>query len=268
MRRVTPVVALLLASASAAAGERHEDRADAREARRHDAPGKAFDREERQDRPRCEKAGAGCVCPVGAEGPGSLPHEFPCFPAFGGDVQPLTAALRDTMRGRSWHEGCLPFDALAVVTVTTWDLHGDRTRGRLVVAAAAAAGLRETFRRLYEARFPLERLEPVDAFDGDDDASMAANNSSGFNCRTVPGTSRPSRHAVGEAVDLNPVQNPFVRPSGVWPPAGKPYLDRRVQPGLIVAEGPAVRAFEAIGWKWGGRWKRSKDFQHFSRTGD
>jgi len=97
---------------------------------------------------------------------------------------------------------------------------------------------------------------------------MAANNTSGFNCRTVEGSSSWSEHAYGRAIDINPIQNPAVQDGLVTPSAGSRYLDRsRRREGLIRAEGAVVRAFASIGWGWGGYWTSFKDYQHFSATG-
>lgn len=125
------------------------------------------------------------------------------------------------------------------------------------------------FRALFDARFPVEQVRLVDEFGGDDDQSMAANNTSAFNCRLATGSQRWSEHAYGRAVDINPVQNPFVTRSGaVLPPEGTAHTRRDpATPGLITADGPAVAAFGAVGWQWGGDWSTGKDYQHFSATG-
>ena len=96
-------------------------------------------------------------------------------------------------------------------------------------------------------------------------SSMAADNTSGFNCRFVGGTTRWSMHAYGEAIDVNTVENPYVRGSTVSPPAGRAYLDRsRYRKGMAVPGGVLVRAFASVGWKWGASFG---DYQHFSTTG-
>nr|WP_231127486.1 M15 family metallopeptidase [Motilibacter aurantiacus] len=97
---------------------------------------------------------------------------------------------------------------------------------------------------------------------------MAANNTSAYNCRKVAGTGRWSEHSYGRAVDVNPVQNPYVKGRVVQPAAGRAYVDRsRDAAGLLRAGEPAVEAFTARGWGWGGSWRSSKDYQHFSSTG-
>ncbi|MDF1565261.1 MAG: M15 family metallopeptidase [Deltaproteobacteria bacterium] len=173
------------------------------------------------------------------------------------------------MRGVSWHEGCpLPLEQLARLELSHHGFDGEPHTGVLVVDAAEAQRVEGIFRALFEARFPIRRMEPIEAFGGDDDASMAADNTSAFNCRPVAGKKTFSQHAWGRAIDLNPRENPYVRGEDVQPPRGRAFLDRAADlPGLLREGGPAVRAFESAGWKWGGRWRRSKDYQHFSVNG-
>jgi D-alanyl-D-alanine carboxypeptidase-like protein len=140
--------------------------------------------------------------------------------------------------------------------------------GVLVVNRRVARDVVTVFRRLYAARFPIRRMTPISAFHGSDDASMAADNTSAFNCRRAVGGTGWSEHAYGLAIDVNPVENPYVLGGKVLPPAGRRYLDRaRVRPGMAVAGGPLVNAFASVGWKWGGRWPGSPDYQHFSVSG-
>jgi hypothetical protein len=166
----------------------------------------------------------------------------------------------------SYREGCpVGPSHLRTVHVSYWDFAGKRRLGAVVVARKHAPAIREVFRKLWDARFPIRRLEPVSRYRGSDDASMAADNTSAFNCRFVGGTSRWSMHALGEAIDVNPVENPYVRGSTVSPPAGRAFLDRsRYRKGMAVRNGVLVRAFAAAGWKWGAGFG---DYQHFSTTG-
>ena len=183
-------------------------------------------------------------------------------PAFTGTVEPVRwADLRF-----SYRTGCpVGPSQLRTVSVSHWAFDGKPRVGRIVVAKRLAPRVLAVFRTLWEAKFPIRRLQPVSAYRGSDDASMAADNTSGFNCRFVGGTSRWSMHAYGEAIDVNPVENPYVRGSTVSPPAGRAYLDRsRLRPGMAVRGGVLVRAFAAAGWKWGASFG---DYQHFSTTG-
>jgi hypothetical protein len=183
-------------------------------------------------------------------------------PAFTGRVEPVRwADLRF-----SYRTGCpVGPSQLRTVFVSHWGFDGKPRVGRVVVAKRLAPKVLAVFRMLWEAKFPIRRLQPVSAYRGSDDASMAADNTSGFNCRFVGGTSRWSMHAYGEAIDVNPVENPYVRGSTVSPPAGRAYLDRsRYRPGMAVRGGVLVRAFAAAGWRWGASFG---DYQHFSTTG-
>lgn len=124
------------------------------------------------------------------------------------------------------------------------------------------------FADLNAAKFPVARMQPVSRFGGDDARSMAANNSSAFNRRAVTGGTTWSEHSYGRAIDLNPHQNPYVRGATVVPAAGRSYLDRAdVRPGMLVHSGPAVAAFRAVVWGWGGAWRGERDYQHVSATG-
>jgi hypothetical protein len=171
--------------------------------------------------------------------------------------------------GASWRPGCpVAVDDLRAVAVSYWSYDGAVRSGRLVVHADQAQAVVRIFRDLYAARFPIQRMMPIDAYGGDDEASMRANNTSGFNCRYVTGTSKWSEHAYGRAIDVNPLVNPYVRGSSVDPPEGAAYADRsRTDAGMIHAGDAAVRAFAAQGWGWGGSWSGGKDYQHFSASG-
>ena len=169
----------------------------------------------------------------------------------------------------SWRPGCPvgPAD-LRRLRLSHVDLAGADRTGELVVHADEVVPVLRIFARLHEARFPVARMERVDAFGGSDAASMDANNTSAFNCRRRTGGTAWSEHAYGRAVDVNPVQNPYVSGTTVLPEAGRAYLDRsRVRPGMAVPGSPVVDAFAGQGWGWGGLWSRSRDYQHFSRSG-
>ena len=169
----------------------------------------------------------------------------------------------------SWRAGCPVGPAqLRRVRLLHWGFDRRVHRGTLDVHVSVVPGIVRVFRRLYAARFPIRRMRPVDAYGANDDRSMAADNTSAFNCRFVSGTRRWSMHAYGRAIDVNPVENPYVSSAGVQPPAGRAFLNRaRVRPGMAVAGGTLVHAFAAAGWAWGGRWASTPDYQHFSTTG-
>ena len=190
------------------------------------------------------------------------------LPPFRPVVGEVTAADLPT----SWRPGCPvgPEDLRALeLDHVTFD--GGHARGTLIVHRVVVDDLIEVFGALYRDRFPIRSIRPVDEFVGDDgrasdDLSMAAGNSSAFNCRPVTGGSRWSAHASGTAVDLNPILNPYVSGSTVLPPAGADWVDRtRHHPGLIRPGDVVTRAFAAAGWTWGGDFRTLADYQHFER---
>ncbi|MDQ2622455.1 MAG: M15 family metallopeptidase, partial [Actinomycetota bacterium] len=162
------------------------------------------------------------------------------------------------------------FSGLRLVRITHWNFNRKPRIGHLVIRAGRARGVLRVFRELFERRFAIRRVRLVDAYGASDRRSMRADNTSAFNCREVSG--RPgvwSEHAYGRAIDLNPVENPWVEPSGhVSPPAGRPYARRKPhRKGMVTPRGAVVRTFAAAGWKWGGNWSGVKDYQHFSTSG-
>ena len=190
-------------------------------------------------------------------------------PEFQASVSRIDAATRAWMTGRSWHPGCpVGFRRLRLVRVSYWRFDGTIRTGRLVVHRDQATNIVTVMRRLYAVRFPIRRMRLVDAYDGNDRRSMRADNTSAFNCRPVSGTSSWSQHAYGRAIDVNPVENPYVSGSYVSPSNGAEYADRSLQrPGMIHAGDGVVRAFRSVGWGWGGNWTSPKDYQHFSANG-
>jgi D-alanyl-D-alanine carboxypeptidase len=196
--------------------------------------------------------------------------------AFNASIQPLPAPLRAELNGRFWHPGCpVPLARLRLLTVTHWGFDRRLHTGQLVVNADAAAPLSRVFRRLYELRFPIRHMRLADAYgprrsrpaDGDVSAAFACRQAVPSPCTGGTGTGSWSEHAYGEAVDLNPIENPYVGCGRTRKRASRRYLDRsRLRRGMVT---PAVvRAFRSIGWGWGGAWTGStKDYMHFSATG-
>ena len=217
---------------------------------------------------------AACTVPApegrAAGHPGHAAGDRRAHPDLLGPGRADPAAVRDLMVGRSWRPGCpVGLDQLRLLTVTYWGFDGKVHGGNLVIHQAHADAVVGVFGALFAARFPIQRIQLVDDFGADDAASMAANNTSAFNCRNIDG--RPgvwSEHSYGWAIDINPVQNPWVRGIQVDPPAGAPYADRtRRAPGMIHPDDAVVGAFRFIGWTWGGTFRTAKDYQHFSATG-
>jgi hypothetical protein len=184
-------------------------------------------------------------------------------------ISPIGPALRASMSGVSWRPGCpVGLRDLRLVTTPYVGFDGRVHTGRLVVHRDAAAAVASVLRRLYAAHFPIRRMVPIDAYGGSDFRSIEADNTSAFNCRHVEGTTRWSEHAYGRAVDLNPIENPYVSGGRTSHRASVPYVDRTpCRRGMACPGNVLVRAFAAVGWGWGGTWSGAKDYQHFSASG-
>jgi hypothetical protein len=134
-------------------------------------------------------------------------------------------------------------------------------RGQLIVHKHVSTEVQNIFKKLLEIKFPIAKMIPVTKFDWDDDRSMAANNTSAFNYRLIYGTNQISNHSFGLAIDINPVQNPYVRADGSISPPRAHYEPSN--PGTVTTE--VAEIFISCGWEWGGNWKQ-KDWQHFQKT--
>lgn len=143
--------------------------------------------------------------------------------------------------------------------------------GELIVNKAIADDILEIMRVLYENRYPIERMEFVDEYGGDDELSMQANNTSAFNYRLVEGSNRLSRHSYGMAIDINPFYNPCVRTysdgsSKSFPEGSDEYTDRSKDfPYKIDKDDLCYQLFTEHGFRWGGTWNNPRDYQHFDK---
>jgi len=213
-------------------------------------------------------AAAPAVSPAATPTPASTPAATPA--RFAWSVTTLGPTRRTAMiRSGSWSPRCpVALDDLRLVSLTYWGFDGRPHVGRLVVNRDAVTAIVGALRRLYRMRFPIRRMVPVDAYGASDERSMEADNTSAFNGRFVAGSSVWSQHAFGRAIDVDPLENPEIRDGKIYPTTAGRYADRALGlPGMIVAGGPVVRAFSAVGWSWGGSWHSPRDFQHFSATG-
>lgn len=157
-----------------------------------------------------------------------------------------------------------------LIEVLYYSFDGKIHKGQLVIDERLVADIRKVFRVALENKFPITSVIPIahDRFfkDGkwnDDDQSMLSNNSSGFNYRTATGSTSLSKHSYGYAIDINPVQNPYIKGDIVLP-AGAVYDTRA--PGTLTRNCPVVKTFLRMGWTWGGNWKSLKDYQHFQKV--
>ena len=185
---------------------------------------------------------------------------------------PVDSAVFARIDGVSYKDGSpVAVEDLRYLRVLHCDFAGRTLVGEMIVNKSISDDLLEIFRALYEAGYPIERMRLIDDYDADDEASMLANNSSCFNYRRKAHMSAVSKHAYGEAVDINPLYNPYYRvtPAGariVEPAAGAQYVDRTGDFPYKIERGDLChRLFLEHGFHWGGSWTRSKDYQHFER---
>ena len=191
-------------------------------------------------------------------------------PRFAGAVSAIGREERRHILAKNWHPGCpVPLADLRLVTVAYWDFHDHVRSGPLILHERVAEDVLGVFRRLFRARFPIHRIalaprpQPIDW-------DSTRNLTSSFNCRAATGNPGSlSHHSYGWAVDINPLQNPYVLLDGtVLRAAARPYRDRSLErKGMIHPGDVVVRSFARIGWEWGGDWHTLKDYMHFSLTG-
>ena len=216
------------------------------------------------------KAVAAAPGPTETAAPAPRPSASPVPAAFTVTIRRIGPETIARM-GTSWRPGCpVPLEDLRSIVMPFWNFDGVVDTGELIVHRKHAAGVASVFEKLFAIRFPIARMEPANGYMGNDPPLAQFNNTVGFNCRAPVGGGRTwSEHSYGAAVDINPDQNPYVSRSGrVEPPFGAPWVDRTLRkPGMIHAGHVAVRAFAAIGWRWGGFWPGTKDYMHFSASG-
>ncbi len=174
------------------------------------------------------------------------------------------------INGVSWKpEAPVKLEDLRHVKVTYWGFDDKTHIGELVVHKQVAHEVMEIFKELYDAHYPIEKIRLIDEYNADDDLSMDDNNTSSFCFRVVAGSNKLSKHSYGLAIDINPVQNPYVKGNIVSPEKGDEFLDRtNIRKGMILKDDVCYKAFINRGWIWGGEWKTLKDYQHFQKDID
>jgi D-alanyl-D-alanine carboxypeptidase len=191
-------------------------------------------------------------------------------------IEPLPAPLKARLQPASWRPGCpVALSDLRLLTVSHWGWDGRVREGQLVVHEDAAQALATVFRRLHALRFPIRHMRLDDMYgqrrerpaDGDVTGSFRCRQSVPSPCVGGSRSGRWSNHAYGLAIDVNPVENPYVGCGRVRDRTSRPYVNRsRLRKGMVT---PAVvHAFAAVGWEWGGSWTgQTKDYMHFSHNG-
>ena len=151
------------------------------------------------------------------------------------------------------------------------DFQGKTQQGIIICNRAIAQDLREIFSELYRRKYPIERIRPISEYGDDDERSMQANNTSCYCYRPIEGSTKLSNHALGRAIDVNPLYNPCVRRKKdgtllIQPATGRPYVDRSKSfKYKITPKDLCYRLFMQHGFRWGGSWRSLKDYQHFEK---
>ncbi len=186
--------------------------------------------------------------------------------------QKLDDKTIDRIMGKSYKKNArISLDSLRYLRMKYVDFKGNTQDGEMIVNKKIAKKTLKVFYGLYRIQYPIQRMVLVDEYGADDEKSMEANNTSAFNYRLVAHTSRLSRHSFGMAIDINPRINPYITKYGVSPENGRSYRVRetkkckgKYKDYMIHRGDPVYSVFKKYGFSWGGDWKNSKDYQHFS----
>ncbi|KTC65065.1 Uncharacterized protein conserved in bacteria (plasmid) [Legionella adelaidensis] len=184
------------------------------------------------------------------------------------NIQPISLGTEQKMRLYTWKPSCpISLSDLREVYVPFWGFDNKKHRGVLIVNKELAEEVVDIFTAIYEAKFPISRMEMIEEYKGNDEKSMAANNTSSFNCRErTSKRGEYSQHSYGRAIDINPLLNPYVSQNGVLPVEALQYANRRQNfPGKIDKKSIVYKVFTQYGWDWGGNWHNLKDYQHFEK---
>ena len=190
-----------------------------------------------------------------------------CVAQFVSEISEIPHLMMERIRETSWQEGCpIPLEDLRLLRVLHWTEKQEIQWGEMILTHRIVSEAEAVFRQIYQNQFPIHSMKPALHYAGSDDESMEDNNTSAFNCRKVKGSNRWSEHSYGEAIDINPVWNPWVKGSRFYPKNAEQYIARDQQVLGMINEGDAIIAiFEQYGWQWGSQKAGIRDYQHFSR---
>lgn len=184
-------------------------------------------------------------------------------------ISPIPDDIFAKMQGKSFKDNCtVPREDLRYLKVLHVGFDGKTHIGELVVNRLIADDVLDIFKQLYEAGYEIEKIRLIDEYDADDEKSMRDNNSSAFNFRYISYSTKLSKHALGLAVDINTLYNPYVKyvdgRRNVELANAEKYTDRRIEfPHKIDHDDLCYKVFAEHGFEWGGDWEHAKDYQHF-----
>ncbi len=195
------------------------------------------------------------------------------FAEFNSNISKITPDIKKRMlEGNSWRKGCpVSLSDLRYIEVDHLDFSDNISRGELIVHKDIAQEVVDIFEELYNMNYAINQMRLVSDFNGNDWKSIEADNTSAFNCRKATGSKKWSKHSYGKAIDINPIENPYISKTGhISHKESQKYRKRRHQDlsnladrAVLLKRDPATKAFKKHGWKWGGDWRTIKDYQHF-----
>ena len=189
------------------------------------------------------------------------------------NIKLIDEKYANKMIGLTYHKECpVSLDELRIVNVKYLGFDNNIYWGDIIVHKDLAFEVTEIFKELFEISYAIKQIIPIEKYNGDDFASIEADNTSAFNCRKAEGSQKYSKHSYGKAIDLNPLENPYVYSNGTTShEASQKYLIRKSNDdsienkAVLTSSHKAVQIFKKYGWKWGGDWKNIKDYQHFQK---
>ncbi len=195
------------------------------------------------------------------------------FAQFNSSISNITPDIKKRMvDGNSWRKGCpVALADLRYIQVDHLDFTDNISRGEMIVHKDVAEEVVDIFEELFNMNYAINQMRLVSDFNGNDWQSIEADNSSAFNCRKATGSKKWSKHSYGKAIDINPIENPYISKSGKISHKASLKYRKRVHKdlsnlkdrALLLPDDPATKAFKSYGWKWGGDWNTIKDYQHF-----
>ena len=197
------------------------------------------------------------------------------FGKFEASIKPIGQYIKQRMiKGNSYKRGCpVPLKDLRYLRIRHLDFQGSTRMGELIVHKDVAGQVVHIFDELYDIGYPIHKMKLVSDYKGSDWQSIEADNTSAFNCRKATGSKKWSKHSYGKAIDINPIENPYISRKGrISHKASLKYKKRahqlNIHPenrALLLKLDKATQIFKKYGWKWGGDWSSIKDYQHFSK---
>jgi len=199
---------------------------------------------------------------------------YMAFGKFEATIKPISKYTKQRMiEGKSWRKSCpVHINDLRYIRVKHRNFHRSEKMGEIIVHKDVADEVVEIFRELYNIKYPIRQMRLVSDFRGNDWQSIEADNTSAFNCRKATGSKKWSKHSYGKAIDINPIENPYISRKGYISHKESWVYKKRIHKkstfadkAVLVKGDKAIQVFEKYGWKWGGDWSGVKDYQHFSK---